>query len=124
MGIWSFSRRTDQTVGVELVRLRGEIDLSNAQEVRERLSELGTNGHHLVLDLDGLTFIDVSGVRALELLSNSCQTAGVLLLVVCSSALIRRTLDVVHLHTAIPVVDDWDAASRHLRENGRAGDHH
>jgi anti-anti-sigma factor len=116
MGTWSLRRRTDQAAGAELIWLHGEIDLSNAHEVRDHLSDLGTNGRHLVVDLGGVTFLDMSGVRLLETLSEFCRTRGVRLLLISLPTPVRRVLDVVQFQPSIPVLENWAAAVRHLRD--------
>jgi anti-sigma B factor antagonist len=45
------------------VRLRGELDIATAAVVAKRLGVLRQQHESVLLDLDGLTFIDVSGVR-------------------------------------------------------------
>lgn len=50
-----------------VVRLVGELDLSNAASVRDQLADLleYRPSDDVVLDLSGLSFLDVSGVRVL-----------------------------------------------------------
>lgn len=45
------------------VVLRGELDLASVDIVRERLDALRAGHRPVVLDLDGLTFMDSTGVR-------------------------------------------------------------
>ena len=45
------------------VCLSGELDLAGAPIVRERLRELSKRRETVVLDLDALEFIDMSGLR-------------------------------------------------------------
>jgi anti-sigma B factor antagonist len=46
-----------------VVALRGELDLATAGVVQERLNALRGDRRPVVLDLDGLTFIDSTGIR-------------------------------------------------------------
>jgi anti-sigma B factor antagonist len=115
MGMWSLRRRTEQVVGAELIWLHGEIDLSNAHEVREHLTNLGTNGRHLVVDLSGVTFLDMTGVRLLETLSEFCGTRGVRLLLISLPTPVRRVLHVAQFQPSVPVLESWAAAASHLR---------
>ena len=49
--------------GRAVVALRGELDLSTVDEVRDRLDTLRAANRPVVLDLDGLTFMDSTGIR-------------------------------------------------------------
>jgi anti-anti-sigma factor len=48
-----------------VVRLIGEVDVSNVDELASRLEELRTSGFPLAIDLSELRFIDSSGIRVL-----------------------------------------------------------
>ncbi|GAA1256851.1 hypothetical protein GCM10009609_19930 [Pseudonocardia aurantiaca] len=48
-----------------LVRVRGEVDRSNARLLLEALYDVARAGDLVTVDLAGLTFIDLGGVRAL-----------------------------------------------------------
>jgi anti-sigma B factor antagonist len=63
----------------ETVRLRpqGELDQATGPELREQVSELLEVGfEQLVIDLRGLSFIDVSGVRLLLGLAQQARCEG------------------------------------------------
>jgi anti-sigma B factor antagonist len=47
------------------VAVAGEVDLDNAAQLRDTLSELAEETDHVVLDLAGLEFIDSTGLAAL-----------------------------------------------------------
>jgi anti-sigma B factor antagonist len=47
------------------VRLRGEVDMSNAHEVEAIVLRMSEAGGPVVVDLSDVTFIDSSGVRTL-----------------------------------------------------------
>ena len=46
-----------------VLRLHGELDLASADAVQQRLDELCAEGRPTHLDLDGLAFMDSSGLR-------------------------------------------------------------
>jgi anti-sigma B factor antagonist len=62
-------QREGETV---LVALKGELDLATVGAVERRLAELRDEGRATVLDLDGLTFMDSTGIR---LLLAACEDA-------------------------------------------------
>ena len=57
-----------------VVAVRGELDISDAEAVEETLSASALAGAEaVVVDLRGLTFLGVAGLRALE---NGCRRCG------------------------------------------------
>jgi anti-sigma B factor antagonist len=58
--------RTDDPSGAPVVKLLGEIDISNAESLGATLDQLiGDETHHLVVDLGALEFMDSSGIAML-----------------------------------------------------------
>jgi anti-sigma B factor antagonist len=50
----------------DVVVLTGEIDVSTAGQLRSTIGELLDQGrHHLLVDLEGVTFVDAAGMGAL-----------------------------------------------------------
>jgi len=94
-----------------VVRIRGEIDLSNSAAIKSELIEALPHGAPgMVLDLTDTTYLDSSGVRLLfdlaERLHARRQRLG---LVVTEAALVRRVLLLTKLDEAVPLhatVDD------------------
>ena len=55
-----------QPTGVAVARLRGRLDLLSAAEVKQQLTAAVADGHaRLVVDIEGVSFIDSSGLGAL-----------------------------------------------------------
>jgi anti-anti-sigma factor len=92
--------------------IRGEVDLSNVEEIDAVLSEAldGRRARH-VIDLSETTFIDSVAIRMLfalgELLSTRRQE---LLIVAPESSPVGRVLRLVALHDVIPLYADLDSA--------------
>ena len=87
----------DETLddATHLVRVSGELDLSNVGDLRRRVDAALTDGRtRIVVDLDQVTHMDSSGLAELI----TChQRAGELrggLALVVTSPTIRRTLDI------------------------------
>ena len=55
-----------QREGVLVAVLTGEIDLSNAARLEERITAAADEGVPLVVDLTAVTFLDSAGVRLLD----------------------------------------------------------
>jgi len=53
-----------QTGARELLTLRGELDLTNARQLERQLIE--SQADEVVLDLEGLTYLDSAGIRAID----------------------------------------------------------
>ena len=83
-------RAEDLTV----LRLTGEIDLANADDVRDRIMRAGSPGP-LVLDLDGLGYIDSAGIRVLDEVADTFATnRWPLRIVAAPQAVCRRVLEI------------------------------
>jgi anti-anti-sigma factor len=74
------------------VRLRGEIDMSNAHELEAAVRRAAERGGPVVVDLDEVTFIDSTGIRAL--LQGANGTSGCVILH-GDRANVTRVLDLV-----------------------------
>jgi anti-anti-sigma factor len=81
--------------GVAVVVLAGELDLTNAAEVERRLEQAATD-RGIVVDLNGVTFLDSA---ALHMLFRVARRPGPPLGIVLEpTALVARTLRIVGLH--------------------------
>lgn len=94
-----------------LARLSGEVDLSNARSVKERLLDAVPNtASGLVLDLSATGHLDSSGVRLIfeldERLGNRRQK---LELVIPDESHIRRVLWLTGVHRIVPIFASVDA---------------
>jgi anti-anti-sigma factor len=77
------------------VRLRGEFDLDGAPTVTEHLRRLGGRGETVLLDLDELEFIDMSGLRVLLTAAEDASRDGWTFMVTRGSPAVRRLLALV-----------------------------
>jgi anti-sigma B factor antagonist len=88
--------------GVRLC-LQGELDLASAPLVAEHLRTLSEQRAAVVLDLDELAFIDMSGLRMLLAAAEDAARDGWALTVTPGSPAVRRLVDLVHLDRALPL---------------------
>jgi anti-anti-sigma factor len=94
-----------------LVALRGELDLVTVSKVAEVVSDLEPGGsglRHLVLDLRGLTFIDVPALRELIAQSEFARSNRHNLAVVSDTPAINRVLKLTGVDEHLVLVDDPD----------------
>ena len=84
--------------------LAGELDLASADYLREHVATLlraGSSPPHVIIDVAGLTFVDVAGVRALaDAAARLAEVGGSLRLARASSQL-TRLLRLLGLDTAL-----------------------
>lgn len=85
----------DDSDGVHLVRLFGELDLASADRVRTRLVEIA--GSTVEVDLSRLTFIDASGLRALALAKKEIESGGNLVVLRRARGFVRRVFGIAEL---------------------------
>jgi anti-sigma B factor antagonist len=94
-----------------LVALRGELDLVSVAKVAEVFDTLETSPdgvRHIVLDLRGLTFMDVPGLRELLKRSESARDNQHNLAVVRGTNAIQRLLELTGVEEMLVLVDDPD----------------
>ena len=88
-----------------LVRVHGEVDLSNAQEVSSAIGNaMGQEARRLVVDLSDITYLDSAGVALLLRLAERLRARRrQLYLVVPRGSPVRRVLDFTGLPRVIPL---------------------
>jgi anti-sigma B factor antagonist len=102
------ARRNRRTA---LVALRGELALLTVSKVAEVLDglELRADGlRHVVLDLRGLTFMDVLGLKELIRQNEYARSNRHNLAVVRGTAAIQRVLELTGVEEMLVLVDDPD----------------
>ena len=94
-----------------LVALRGELDLltvSKVAEVLEHLEPQPLGVRHVVLDLRGLTFMDVTGLKELIRQNEFARSNRHNLAVVRGTPAIQRVLELTGVEDTLVLVDDPD----------------
>jgi anti-anti-sigma factor len=89
----------------------GELDLVTVSKVAEVLDELDPNAEgvrHLVLDLRGLTFIDLGGMREVLRQDEYARSNRHNLAVVRGTDAIQRVLQLTGVERHLVLVDDPD----------------
>ena len=94
-----------------LVALRGELDLLTVSKVAEVLDGLEPQAggvRHVVLDLRGLTFMDMAGLRELIRQNEFARSNRHNLAVVRGTDAIQRVLELTGVDDMLVLVDDPD----------------
>jgi anti-sigma B factor antagonist len=97
------------TVGdaITTIRLSGELDISAADGLLERLdAELARGSAEIVMDLSELTFIDSTGLRTLLQARDKCEWRDVGLSIVHDGGHVARVFELTGLRSVLPVVRD------------------
>ncbi|MFC6881806.1 STAS domain-containing protein [Actinomadura yumaensis] len=97
--------------GHTVVRLRGELDIAAADDLRRRLrAARQAHGDHVILDLEGLEFMDSQGLSVIVACYKAATEAGGSLTLAGPQPIVRRTLEVTGLHRRMTVVGSIDEA--------------
>lgn len=96
---------TEELRGVQVVRISGEIDDSNASDIRDRLVRAVSNQEHgVVLDISQAGYFDSSGVQLLfEVADRLKQRGQQLRVVVTSDSFVAKVLRVVRLEDVVSI---------------------
>lgn len=96
--------------GVVIAAITGDIDISTVSGLREPLFELAGTGQTLIVDLNGVTFIDSAGLWVLVGAYRRAAECGGSLHAVCSRPHIRRLLWLTGVDRRIPLAATIDGA--------------
>lgn len=84
------------------MRLRGELDLASAPTVAERLARLRDRHERVLLDLDELEFIDMSGLRMVLSATDNASRDGWTFAITRGSAPVRRLVALTLMDGQLP----------------------
>ena len=98
--------QTDGEDGRVVVRLTGEIDLSNVDGLEARIDEAISGVREVVIDLTAIDFIDSRGLRLLKRVSAVVAGRdGTLVVVAPASSIARSVLDMTGMSQELIVRD-------------------
>lgn len=89
--------------GQVVVALRGELDVADAAGVAAVLTEFAARERQVIVDLEGLQFIDSSGLAALVRAREHARHAGGDLLLAAPQQQVLRVLTLTRLIDVFPV---------------------
>jgi anti-sigma B factor antagonist len=94
-----------------VVAVRGEIDVYTAPVLRERLSDLVSSGqYHLVLDLEGVDFLDSTGLGVLVGALKRVRPHDGEIVLVCAQERILKVFRITGLTSVFPIHETLDGA--------------
>jgi anti-sigma B factor antagonist len=93
----SVELRTREGDGHVVVVLSGELDVAQAAQVAASLATVAATGRDVIVDLEGLEFIDSSGLAALVRARRHARHAGCDLLLAAPRQQVQRMLAITRL---------------------------
>jgi anti-sigma B factor antagonist len=100
-----------EIAGWTVVSVFGELDVATSPSLRERLIGLvGEGSTRLVLDLEGVDFLDSTGLGTIVSALKRARTHGGDLRLVCTEGRIRRLFEITGLDKAVPLHGSLDDA--------------
>jgi len=117
MPVFSTDLSTRSCEGRVVVALRGELDLADAAAVAAALAAVAAREPQIIVDLEGLEFIDSSGVAALARGRRQAWQAGGDLVLAAPQQKVMRVLAITRLTDAFSVyatVEEVPGGAGHL----------
>ena len=99
-----------------VLRVAGEVDLSNSERLAEALTSEAGDGAGIVLDLSEVPFMDSSGLRVLLLAANDASPP--LVAVLPPESAVGRLLELAEVADRIPTFANQDEALDALPASG------
>lgn len=114
--------KTQSFDAVELITLPQRLVMANAPEVRAAIKDLIDDGRtRLVLDLQGVEFVDSSGLSVLVSTLKAVQPRGGEVLLLSPSDGVRSLIELTRLHQIFAIYEDRAAAVDELDGRGAGG---
>jgi anti-sigma B factor antagonist len=97
--------------GWALARVDGDVDISTAPRLREHLIGVITGGQpRIVLDLDGVGFLDSTGLGVIVGVLKRARTLGGDVRLCCTQPGVRKVFEITALDRTMPLADSPAAA--------------
>lgn len=109
-------RISQETAEIVAVSLEGEFDLATTPAILEAAQHVLDHDEHLILDLNGASFIDSSVVNVVLRIHKDATPRGrVAVLELASDAIVERTLEISGICQVVPRVRTRADAVRTIR---------
>jgi anti-sigma B factor antagonist len=104
------SIESEQLNGRTVVRLTGQIDLSNIHQLEQQVGWAIEGSPNVVIDLAGIEYLDSQGLRLFKQLSDKAQKSGCEFAVLApSDTFVRQVFEMSRLDEYVTVRDTLDA---------------
>jgi anti-sigma B factor antagonist len=108
--------RTENQQDATIIHVHGEVDLATVPTLQRALRSAIQNGRHVVVDIANVTYIDLTGFRALVEVTGGLGERQTLALA-GSSPLVHRVIEIIKLGTILPVFHSPREALDFVRSN-------
>lgn len=98
-----------------LIRVEGEVDLSNASLLDEKIAEADRGQKDVLLDLERLEFIDSTGLTVIVRLGKRVKERGGELAMAIAKPSIRKLFSITALDKQFRIYDSVAEATEHVR---------
>ena len=103
---------TNETGPWTVVEVKGEVDLYTAPRLKERMADLTAQGRsQLAVDLEGVEFMDSTGLGVLIGGLKRCREAGGTLALLRPREPVRKVLTITGLDKVFPIHDTLEQAT-------------
>ena len=109
-----FAIETSEAGGHLVLAVRGDVDIATAPVLRERLTQVLANPRSVIVDLDGVGFMDSTGLGVLVAAYNRAVATGAMLVLSRPQRIVRNALRLVQVDAVIHVYDTLDEAAAGL----------
>jgi anti-anti-sigma factor len=99
-----FRIEEDRRDSAVVLRLHGELDLASADTVAQRLDAHAAAGDAVVLDVDGLSFMDSSGLRVVLQAAETSRTSSWSFSLTAGSEQVRNLFASAGVTDRLPIV--------------------
>jgi anti-sigma B factor antagonist/stage II sporulation protein AA (anti-sigma F factor antagonist) len=97
--------------GAVVLKVSGRIDLSNADEFKDKLgADLETASGGLVIDMGGVDYISSAGLRSLMIVFKAAKAAGKQFGIAALQPLVTEIFTISRFHLVFPLFDTVRAA--------------
>jgi anti-sigma B factor antagonist len=103
--------------GAVLFHFSGDIDLSNVPLLWSNLKAACEDGHNVIVDLSGVTYMDSTGLKALLDCHNIFLERGQRLAIADPPTVLLKILNTVGLRNSIPIFPSIEAAASAFRSS-------
>jgi anti-anti-sigma factor len=104
--------RLSEQEGIQVAGFTGDIDLSNATDISNAITEaISNDARGVVLDLSAVDYLDSAGIHLVFRMRDALRARGQkLILVVADGSLVARTLELASVSSQVAVEPTLEAA--------------
>jgi anti-sigma B factor antagonist len=99
----------------QVARVSGELDILSSPALREELTELSQGDRSVILDLEGLSFMDSTGLSVIIAALKRLRERGLELVLARPQPSVRRTMEICGLDRVVTICPSEQDALDHLR---------